>query len=251
MSRENRRRTDPEMSRQHRRRWLARFARAGLLGGVTLAMTAGLWWLNGAMRIESWSIEGPKALQVAIGQQLELRKEQLDLIHAWPSCLHDDLLAAIPDLADVSIARQLPNHLQMVAVARRPMALWQDGDQVWLVDDQATAYRKLAASESPDLPLLRVPQTDLAASVELLAGLQTADAGKLAELSEVRTDGSDWRLYFDRGELWMLPQEHDDRLLARLNGILNSPRWKNGTWRVDARASTRWYLRPAAQGGVI
>lgn len=251
MSRENRRRTNPEVTRQHRRRWLARLAKTGLLGGVSLATAAGLWWLNGAMRIESWSIEGPETLQAAIETELNRQKDGLDLIHAWPSHLRNELLATIPDLADVSIARQLPNHLHLVAVARRPVALWQDGDKVWLVDDQACAYRPIAAGESPDLPLLRVARSELTASVELLTGLQSVNAGKLASLSEVLMDGSDWCLYFDRGERWLLPQEHAGRLMARLNSILNSPRWKGGAWRVDARAASRWYLRPATQGGVI
>jgi len=251
MSRDNRRRINPEMVRQKRRRWLTRLLKAGLLGSAAVATGAGLWWLNDAMRIESWSVEGPAELQTAVELQLTRDKEQLDLIHAWPSRLHDSLLAAVPDLDDVLITRQLPDHLQLVAIPRKPVALWQNEDKVWLVDAKANAYRPLQAGESPDLPLLRVAGNELADSIGLLAALQAANADRLAKLSELRADANDWRLYFARGERWLLPRQQTARQLARLNHILNSPHWKSGVWRVDARTATRWYLRPASQGGVI
>jgi len=251
MSRDNRRRIDPEVVRQHRRRWLSRVLKSGLLGSAMLATAAGLWWLNDAMRIESWSVEGPAELQTAVELELTREKDQLDLIHAWPSRLREQLLAAVTDLDDILITRQLPDHLQLVAIPRVPVALWQNDDTVWLVDDKANAYRALKAGESPDLPLLRITDNELADSVRLLTALQAANRDKLAKLSELRADSDDWRLYFARGELWLLPRQHTARQLARLNHILNSPHWKSGVWRVDARTATRWYLRPASQGGVI
>lgn len=251
MSRENRRRIDPAVGRERRRRWLARLVKGGLIGGTTVATVAGLWWLNEAMRINSWDIEGPETLQTAVDLELSHEKDRLDLIHAWPARLRSELMQAIPDLADIRIARQLPDHLQLTVVARHPVALWQNDHNVWLVDGHGQPYRKLKAGESPDLPLFRVAEADLATSVQLLASLQAGNAKKVAQLSELRADEESWQLYFEHGELWMLSKSDAGSEIARLTHILNNPRWKNGTWRIDARASSRWYLRPAPQGGVI
>jgi hypothetical protein len=132
------------------------------------------------------------------------------------------------------------------------VALWQDeNNDVHLLDDHAVAYRLLRKGESPDFPLLRVDMGNRASAFMLLLSLQQYAAAKMTVLSEIRTSGQNWHIYFSRGESWMLPQGRETSVIRRLASILKEPRWQHRNWRVDARAQSRWFIRPVKYGGII
>lgn len=252
------------MRQANRRRTPPRFAGIGkrllhgLGRGLMVTLVFGLiggsaWWLNRTLVVHDWNIHGvPKGMQVAIGKELK-RMQPLDLLHARPSRLRADLLQHLPDLAEVSITRILPDRLKIRAAMRRPVALWR-GDQstVQLVDVQGFAYRPLKAGEMLDLPLLRMPKDDLHQAVILMLNLKQLDANRYAQLSEFISEDGGWRLNFDQGRCWLLPRgaQAETRMQQVLN-LLQEDRWKGGDWRIDARAATRWFIRKSKPGGMV
>ncbi len=251
MSRPNQRRIGEE-TRRLRRRHAWRLIRPVLTaGGVLVSLGATLWGLNGALSVSHWQIDGNTDLKARIEQQLQQMNHR-DYLHTRPARLREQWLAAIPDLADVRISRRLPDALQVTAVARTPVALWQDeAGHIHLVDGKGHAYRPIAAGESPDLPMLRIRKNQLSQARLLLEALAAQRIRDLQALSEIRSSNQAWLVYFSRGERWMIPHRREARVLQKLADLLSRPRWRSRVWRVDARMTSRWFLRPAKHEGVI
>jgi cell division protein FtsQ len=252
MSQANRRRTPPRFAGMGKR------LLHGLGHGLMIALLLGLiggsgWWLNRSLVVHAWEIHGvPEGMQAAIGEQLK-HMQPLDLLHAWPSRLQADLLQHLPDLAEVNITRILPDRLEITATMRQPVALWR-GKQgtVQLVDGMGVAYRPLKAGEMLDLPLLRMPEDDLQESATLLLRLKQMDATRYARLSELISEDGGWRLNFDQGRCWLLPRgAQAETRMQQVLALLQEDRWKEGDWRIDARATTRWFIRKSKSGGMV
>ncbi len=217
---------------------------AVLAGGAVLA--------NGHMRITDWEIKAPEAVRQEIEAHLQAwLKDNNDLWHSQPVFLRRMLLESMPDLADVNIQRSLDGHVRIAARMRRPVVIWQQASELWLVDEAGTPYRRLHKGEWPDLPLLRMEREGLADSLSLLASLQQLAPDRLARLSEVHDGGHYWKLILSHGEAWLLPKQQTARRMSRLVRILSQPRWRHRHFRVDARDARRWYLRTAKHEGVI
>lgn len=229
----------------------------GLLRGMALAsafclLLAAGWWLNQALTVQSWQVQGvPEVLETAIDRQLG-EMQPLDLVHAWPFVLRARLLSSLPDLAEVNIARHLPDRLEISATMRMPVALWSDASgSVQLVDGDGLAYRPLKPGEGLDLPLLRVPPDEVRESVLLMLRLKQMDNARYANLSEWIGEPDGWKLNFDRGRCWLLPRgELAVERIGQVMALMQDRRWKNGDWRVDVRASTRWFIRKSKPGGM-
>jgi len=85
------------------------------------------WWLNQALSVDTWTIHGvPEYLETSIDKEMNAMKS-LDFVHAWPSRLRRILLARLPDLADVSIARRLPDRLEITAKERKNAGVVKTG----------------------------------------------------------------------------------------------------------------------------
>ena len=251
MSRSNQRRIKSEEIQgsrlKFRRRLTLVFASSVMLSATLL----GGWWLNKSMSIRQWKIDAEPMLKQAINKQLEAMPSH-DFLHTQPFLLRRQWLATIPDMAEVQVSRILPDSLHIQAQPRVPMALWQDeNNNIHMLDDHAMAYRLLRKGESPDLPLLRVEEGNRASACMLLLSLQQYAAAKMTVLSEIRISGQNWHIYFSRGDSWLLPQGSESSVIRRLTNILKEPRWQHRNWRVDARAQSRWFIRPVKNGGII
>jgi len=176
----------------------------------------------------------------------------LDFIHSRPSRIRNQLLEALPDIAEVQIERRLPHTLISSARQRRPIALWANSGDVYLVDAKGRSYRRLRPSEDLDLPLFRMPEAMLPEASRLMFALVKVNRAQLQHLSECIGEDHDWRLYFDGGQRWLLPRDQRaGRVLDRVYHLLNKSRWRDGSWWVDARYSKRWFIRQARHGGMI
>jgi len=227
--------------------------RIGMWAIVIVALIGGGRWLNQAMTVNTWKINGvSEALELDIEKQLEAMRP-LDLVKAWPPSLRAAILAKVPDIAALNISRQLPNRLIIQATARVPLALWQNADGgVLLVDGHGTPYRALRAGEAIDLPLLRVAEDELPESTGLLVALKQQDTVRYSHLSEWIAEPQGWRLNFERGRSWQLPRGTE--AVPRIRGILalmQNKRWQHGDWRIDARAGSRWFIRKSKSGGMV
>lgn len=250
-ARGNQRRVDPELVKARRKQLLAAVGKGAALLGLVGCTLLGGWWLNGAMSVTHWKIEGEPQLRQAIADSLEAM-ENRDFLHTRPDLLSEAWMQKAPDLAAVEITRVLPDALHIRAIARVPVALWQDEkNELQLLDDRGNAYRALHRGESPDLPLLRVARDQLPAARQLLVELGGQELLSLSQLSEVRAASGYWQLYFSKGVAWKLAFGEERSSIARLSALLKQPRWRNRNWQVDARLQSRWYIRPAKYGGVI
>lgn len=222
------------------------------VAGLVFILASG-WWLNQAWSVDVWTIRGvPEYLEAAIDTELSTMKT-LDFIHAWPSRLRRELLARLPDLADVEITRQLPDRLEVTAKERVPVALWRSRNgKVSLVDGNAVSYRVLRRGEQLDLPLMRTPRSDLNAAVNLLLTVKQENGRRYAHLSELIGEGANWRMNFEQGQSWLLPSGIDSsQRIHGLIALMRQKRWRGGNWRVDARLPTRWFIRKSKIGGVV
>ena len=219
---------------------------------LLLLLGGGAWWLNDSLRIQQWKVEGEDTIQ-ALAEDAVARylAAQNDLWHTWPSRLRQRLLDEVPDLADAQIQRNMNGTLLIQVKARRPVALWQKDDQVWLVDEHAMPYRPLHKGEWPDFPLLRMDRTHLIQALALLQAVHRGMPERLEHISEMHYRKESWKLILSGGELWMLPDRNAEQAVMRVAHILGQPRWKHRRFRVDARDDKRWYLRMARQEGVI
>ncbi len=254
MTKRNNRRIHPSRPRFAFLHWLRLHLRtlvvAMLFAGSTLG---GGWWLNETLSVTTWRIAGADIRLHAKIDDILNNLPQTDFWHARPTAVREILLAGIPDLADVEITRQLPGILHLRAIPRTPVAFWQAGDgTVRLVDDRGVDYRPIKKHEVLDLPILRVQNDELANAVRLLELLAHHDSGGLKNLSELCSQQDAWKLYFSEGGRWLLPRGTEAFLrLQAVAALQKKSRWRNQAWRIDARMGSRWFIRPARQGGVI
>jgi len=251
MSRVNQRRSDPVEQKDARHRSLKRIARVMIFAMSVAVILTSAVWLNQKWTVMHWDITADAPIKMAIEAQLKTMQSR-DFLSTRPDLLRQQWLQRIPDLAAVRITRILPDRLQIQADARVPAALWQDEQsRLHLFDAQGHAYRLLRKGESPDLPLLRMPAARLADAQNMLLALSRYDAAALSSLSEIRAANRHWQIYFNRGITWLIPQSNEETTIDHITSLLKQPRWKNRHWRVDARLSSRWFIRPAGHGGVI
>ncbi len=247
----NRRRPDPALLERRRRRrlMLVRTLAYGTaaIGGIAWGMNA----LNARLSVQHWRIDAPESLRPAIERALAELPSR-DFWHTRAGLLAERLRAEVPEIGGLEITRRLPDTVHIRARARRPVALWLDGEgRLWLVDRKARAYRSIARlTDAPDLPVLRAPRAQLPEALALMEELRNTPR-PAGELSEVRRDASGWRLNFAGGGRWWLPARDAANTVRRIQALLNEPRWKGRAWRIDARASGRWFLRPVSTQGVI
>ncbi|HKI60745.1 MAG TPA: cell division protein FtsQ/DivIB [Mariprofundaceae bacterium] len=251
MSRQNQHRVSPEERMASRQKIWRRLRRGLLAIAVTGGVAGSGWWLNDNFAVNQWQVDGDIALKMTIEKKLSAMADK-SYLQTRPALLHDQWLATIPDLADVQITRILPDTLHITAIAREPVALWEDESGViHLVDGKGHSYRPLRQGESPDLPLLRISSSELEQAHLLLQAFNLQQVRDMKNLSEVRSSDTAWMVYFNNGERWLLPHHREAAVFSRLGSILSQPRWHKRSWRIDARTSSRWFIRPAKQGGVI
>lgn len=242
--------------KQHRRAVLYRFVQTVGFMLALGAVTGGLLMLNEMLRIKSWHIETVADAPASLQGEIDAAMQKLPAYDFWstrPSALSEQLLSAVADLESIEISRTMTGSLQLTATARTPVALWQNGEgEVRFVDSHGTAYRPLAQDEAADLPLLRIEGSDVRKATELLLAMHAAQPRFHTQVSELLSEGDSWKINFNRGQQWIIPQGRNISYeINRVGTLLGEPRWRSGFWRVDTRMDARWFIRPASQQGVI
>jgi cell division protein FtsQ len=106
---------------------------------------------------------------------------------------------------DARVSRRLPDTLVIDIVERTPSALWQDREQLSLIDQEGVVLDRVSISNMPDLPLVIGPgaNTNATQLKTLLADVPTLQA-QLASATWV--GGRRWDLSFQSGETIALPE---------------------------------------------
>jgi cell division protein FtsQ len=155
---------------------------------------------------------------------------------------------------DARVSRRLPDTLVIDIVERKPAALWQDQQQLSLIDAEGVVLDRVPISAMPDLPLLIGPG----------ANAQSRNLDRLlAEVPTLRPQLESaswvgkrrWDLHFQSGETVALPEGTAEAKAALVNlakldkssGVLG-----RGIVRVDLRIPGKMVVRlPRAPGEPI
>ena len=155
---------------------------------------------------------------------------------------------------DARVSRRLPDTLVIDIVERTPSALWQDRQQLSLIDREGVVLDRVQISKMPDLPLV-IGTGANAHAIELqnlLAEVPTLQA-QLASATWV--GGRRWDMSFQSGETVALPEGEQAARAAlgrfarvdRSNGLLG-----RGLVRFDLRIPGKMIVRlPRAPGESI
>ena len=149
-------------------------------------------------------------------------------------------------IKEARVSRRLPDTLVVDITERQPAAVWQQGDQLALIDADGHVLEQISAEHRPNLPLLVGPDANLKAVA--LAGLLSAAPALKPRVAGAEWIGNRrWNLQFKTGETLALPEGREvsaEALVkfAKMDGVnhLLGHRYIY----FDFRDPTKGYLRP-------
>lgn len=106
---------------------------------------------------------------------------------------------------DARVSRRLPDTLVIDIVERRPAALWQDKQQLALIDANGVVLDRVPITQMPDLPLLIGPGANRR-NDELARLMETVPTLKPQLASATWVGQRRWDLQFQSGETLALPE---------------------------------------------
>jgi cell division protein FtsQ len=114
-------------------------------------------------------------------------------------------LLAFGWVKDARVSRRLPDTLVIDIVERTPSALWQDKQQLALIDNEGVVLDRVPVDRMPDLPLVIGPGANTrAGQLKTILGTVPALQAQLASATWV--SGRRWDLSFQSGETVALPE---------------------------------------------
>ncbi len=155
---------------------------------------------------------------------------------------------------DARVSRRLPDTLVIDIVERKPAALWQDKQQLALIDSEGVVLDRVPVDRMPDLPLL-IGAGANARSTDLNRMLGQVPTLKAQLASATWVGKRRWDLTFQSGETIALPEGETaarDALtkfakMDRASGLLG-----RGLVRIDLRVPGKMTVRlPRAPGESI
>lgn len=234
----------------------ASLAIVGLVGSVTIG-AAMFMGLPAMAHQELAEAAGKAGFQV---QRVEVRGvERMDEMRVYDIALGQvdrSMLAVDMDgirgqlmqigwVKDARISRKLPSTLVVDIVERQPVAVWQTGGQLHLIDEGGTVLEGVQTAAMPDLPLVIGP--DANRQVHALASLMGhAPALKSMLAGATWVGNRRWDLRFQSGEVLALPEGEQESAkalvaFARIDGV--DRLLGRGFLRFDMRDPTRLVAR--------
>lgn len=146
---------------------------------------------------------------------------------------------------DARISRRLPDTLVVDIVERTPVAVWQHGGKLHLVDVEGVALEAVDQRAVPDLPLVVGPDANrMTRALDEL--MQSAPALRPMLAAATWVGNRRWNLRFQSGETLLLPEGRAQAAAALLNFArmdgLNRLLGR-GIVRFDMRDPARFVLR--------
>lgn len=114
-------------------------------------------------------------------------------------------LLAFGWVKDARVSRRLPDTLVIDIVERTPSALWQDKQQLSLIDADGVVLDRVPVDKMPDLPLVIGPGANSKAS-QLKSIMAAAPTMQAQLASATWVGGRRWDLSFQSGETVALPE---------------------------------------------
>jgi len=241
---------------------LARIAAWGVLGVAGLGVAAAASWAGVPAMVGRAVAEGAGRAGLRV-EQIEITGlSRMDRMSVYAVALEQQSRAlALVDLgavrerllrygwiADAQVSRRYPDTLLVHVVERKPAAVWQDGGQLTLIDDQGVLLEPVTPDRMPDLPLVIGPGADKQER-GYTALLAAAPQLRSRVLSAAWVGNRRWDLTFRSGEVLSLPEDAAGIALARFARLESAGRllgrgWKRFDMRDPARLVAR---RPGAE----
>ena len=135
---------------------------------------------------------------------------------------------ALDWVGDAQVFRLLPNRVQVVVTEQIPLARWQIGGEIVVIDVKGGPIEKAGASDYAHLPLV-VGEGAPEHAPQLLAALkQFPEVGRRVEAAQ-RVGERRWTLFLDSGAQLHLPEQNGEAALAIVRdlearrGLLSAP----------------------------
>lgn len=148
-------------------------------------------------------------------------------------------------VADARVTRRLPDTLIVDIVEREPVAVWQNGGKLSLIDVDGVVLERVDGRSMPDLPLVVGPQANKETRA-LQALMASAPALKPLLAGATWVGNRRWDLRFQSGETLALPEGTSTAAaalmkFAQLDGV--NRLLGRGIVRFDMRDPSRFVLR--------
>ncbi len=160
-----------------------------------------------------------------------------------------DRVEALSWVQSARVSRRLPDTLVVSITERRPTAIWQHDQQLYLVDAEGEVLEEVPLDAMPDLPLIIGPAANRqVANFENLMERAPALRPMLAGATWV--GNRRWDLRFQSGETLALPEGQADAAralirFARMDGVTGL--LGEGFRRFDMRVPDRFVVRVAGE----
>ena len=156
-------------------------------------------------------------------------------------------------IREARVSRRLPDTLVIDIVERQPVAIWQNNQQLSLIDADGVVLEPVRIDHMPNLPWVIGP-----ASTRHIGGLGTlmqAAPRLRPQIAGATWVGQRrWDIRFQSGELLTLPEGDDEarRAISRFAMMdQQDPLLGRGFARIDMRDPRRTYIRISREPGAI
>jgi len=156
-------------------------------------------------------------------------------------------------IREARVSRRLPDTMVIDIVERQPVAIWQNNQQLSLIDSDGVVLEPVRIDHMPNLPLVIGPSANrhiggLGTLMQAAPRLRPQIAGA-TWVGERR-----WDIRFQSGELLTLPEGDDQarRAISRFAMMdQQDPLLGRGFARIDMRDPRRTYIRISREPGAI
>jgi cell division protein FtsQ len=156
-------------------------------------------------------------------------------------------------IREARVSRRLPDTLVVDIVERQPVAIWQNNQQLSLIDAEGVVLERVRIDHMPDLPL--VVGADANRHIGGLGALMAAQPRLRPQIAGATwMGGRRWDIHFQSGEVLALP-EGDEEAIRAINRFAmldqQDPLLGRGFARIDMRDPRRAYVRVSRVPGAI
>jgi cell division protein FtsQ len=156
-------------------------------------------------------------------------------------------------IREARVSRRLPDTLVIDIVERQPVAIWQNSQQLSLIDSDGVVLEPVRIDHMPNLPLVIGPNANR--HIGGLGTLMQAAPRLRPQISGATWVGQRrWDIRFQSGELLTLPEGDDEarRAISRFAMMdQQDPLLGRGFARIDMRDPRRTYIRISREPGAI
>lgn len=152
-------------------------------------------------------------------------------------------LEALPTVKRAEVARALPNTISVRLIERQPVAVWQHGGKLSLIDDEGVTMNDLALADYPDLPLV-LGEGAPKRVTEALNLWDAQPALKPLVMAMTRVGDRRWNVRMKNGTEVKLPEENASAAWAKLAQLQHEQKLLERAVRsVDMREQGRMFLK--------